>query len=85
MDSQDGGRSSHGGAKPPTAQAAVEEAVGFVLKAVNGKREHTPPLSASSTVYPFEIAVQGGGGRGSGLHQTVKKLLQHAAPPPVLG
>lgn len=64
--------------------AELEECVEAIVAAVNKKKDHIPPVVSSQAVtFPFEIAIRGEGGRHFGL-DTVKRLLMHTQPPPVL-
>ncbi|KAI8466879.1 MAG: hypothetical protein J3K34DRAFT_432293 [Monoraphidium minutum] len=66
-------------------QAAVEGLVTGVVRRVNDKRAHIPPVVSASTVtFPFDIAMSGGSRSSFGL-SAVRKMLTSATPPPVLG
>lgn len=61
-------------------KGAVERSVFFVLSAVNDKREHIPPVSATSSgavSHPFEIGLPGDATTGVAL----KRLVTSARPP----
>lgn len=65
-------------------QASIEELIAFVVRCVNDKRDHIPPVvSASAITFPFDITFSGGNRSVFGLH-AVKKMLLQATPPPVL-
>lgn len=66
-------------------QSAVEGLVATVVRHVNDKRHHIPPVVSSSTVtFPFDISLHGGPRSSFGLN-AVRKMLTSATPPPVLG
>ncbi|KAG2434954.1 hypothetical protein HYH02_012150 [Chlamydomonas schloesseri] len=72
-------------------QAALEEQLAFVVRCVNDRRDHIPPvLSASAVTFPFDITFSGSSARSSasaslqGSLQAVGKMLLKATPPPVL-
>ncbi|PNH05976.1 hypothetical protein TSOC_007723 [Tetrabaena socialis] len=70
------------------AESALEEQLGFVVRCVNDRRDHIPPvLSAAAVTFPFDITFTGSQARGSlqGGLQAVGKMLLKATPPPVLG
>ncbi|EIE19548.1 DUF1649-domain-containing protein [Coccomyxa subellipsoidea C-169] len=81
-------------------QEAVEQVMTLIIRAVNEKKDHIPPVtSAAVLTFPFEITVAGrhdaqrhlmgvaccrrDGNIGYGL-ETMKRLLMHTSPPPVL-
>lgn len=66
------------------AQRALEELMTLVVRFVNDKKDHIPPVVSSSTItFPFEISISGGPRSAFGL-QVVKRMLLHTSPPPVL-
>ncbi|KAL4419641.1 hypothetical protein ABPG77_008582 [Micractinium sp. CCAP 211/92] len=66
------------------AQAAIEECLTSVVRHVNEKRDHIPPVvSGSAVTFPFAITVAGDSGAGFGL-DVVRRMLQHTNPPSVL-
>ncbi|GLC42779.1 hypothetical protein PLESTB_001417200 [Pleodorina starrii] len=75
-------------ARQARLQSALEEQLGIVVRRVNDRRDHIPPvLSASAVTFPFDISISGSSTRGSlqGGLQAVGKMLMKATPPPVLG
>jgi len=65
-------------------QAALEELLTAIVRIVNDKKEHIPPVvSANTLTFPFDISVLGEGGSNFGL-DSVRRLLMQASPPPVL-
>ena len=61
-------------------KAVVESNVFYILRAVNDKREHIPPVSATSSgavSHPFEIGLPGDATTGAAL----KRLVTSARPP----
>lgn len=65
-------------------QAALEECLTAVVRHVNEKRDHIPPVvSASAVTFPFDITVAGDSAPGFGL-DIVRRMLQHTNPPSVL-
>ncbi|EFJ47979.1 hypothetical protein VOLCADRAFT_117751 [Volvox carteri f. nagariensis] len=67
---------------------ALEEQLAIVVRRVNDRRDHIPPvLSPSAVTFPFDITFSGSSTRGSlqGGLQAVGKMLMKATPPPVLG
>lgn len=66
-------------------QAALEGLLSEVVRCVNDKRAHIPPVVSSSPCsFPFDISISGGS-RGSLGLGTVKRMLLHGSPPAVLG
>jgi autophagy-related protein 101 len=63
-------------------QATLQHALGEVLRMVNEKRDHIPPLSSlTSPCFPFDIVGSGGSKTGFGANiQAVKKILQTTPP-----
>ncbi|KXZ47205.1 hypothetical protein GPECTOR_37g211 [Gonium pectorale] len=75
-------------ARAARLQSALEEQLALVVRRVNDRRDHLPPvLNASATTFPFDITFSGSAPRGSlqGGLQAVGKMLLKATPPPVLG
>ncbi|KAK9803935.1 hypothetical protein WJX72_006313 [[Myrmecia] bisecta] len=65
-------------------QAAVEELMDQIIRTVNDKKDHVPPVVSASTVtFPFDVTIAGEGGLSFGL-DSVKRMLMQTAPPPVL-
>lgn len=65
-------------------QAAIEEGLTCIVRAVNDKRDHIPPVvSASAVTFPFDIQVAGDSGSVFSLG-VVKRMLQSTNPPSVL-
>jgi hypothetical protein len=63
-------------------QAAVEELLTIVVRTVNDKKEHIPPVvSAKVVTFPFDIIIVGEPGSSFGLDM-VKRMLMHTSPPP---
>lgn len=64
-------------------RSAVEQSIFFILRAVNDKREHIPPVSAAAVgaiSHPFEIGLPSD---ASGT-LALKRLVTSARPPAVL-
>ncbi|GFR42788.1 hypothetical protein Agub_g3751 [Astrephomene gubernaculifera] len=75
-------------ARAARLQAALEEQLALVVRRVNDRRDHLPPvLSSAAVTFPFDITFSGSSTRGSlqGGLQAVGKMLLKATPPPVLG
>ncbi|GIL84135.1 hypothetical protein Vretimale_11086 [Volvox reticuliferus] len=75
-------------ARQARLQSALEEQLTLVVRRVNDRRDHIPPvLSTSAVTFPFDITFSGTSTRGSlqGGLQAVGKMLMKATPPPVLG
>eukprot|EP00877_Chromochloris_zofingiensis_P011959 jgi/Chrzof1/7016/Cz02g07220.t1 len=65
-------------------QGSVEELLTAIVRSVNDKKDHIPPVVSASTItFPFDISISGGSRSSFGLN-TVKRMLLHASPPPVL-
>ena len=72
------------GARRARVQAALEEALLAVVRAVNERRDHIPPVTSGSAVtFPFDVSVEGEGGSVFGL-DVVKRMLLQSNPPSVL-
>jgi autophagy-related protein 101 len=69
------------GAVASSLKGAVERSVFYILRAVNDKKEHIPPVSATSSgavSHPFEIGLPGDAGT-TGV--ALKRLVTSARPP----
>lgn len=66
-------------------QSALEDSIRSIVRAVNEKRDHIPPvLSSSPLTFPFEITISGEGSSVFNSLDTVRRMLQHTSPPSVL-
>ena len=64
--------------------AAIQEALDTVLRAVNEKKEHIPPVVSSDIVtFPFDISISCADDSSFGL-DTIKNFLVQTAPPSML-
>ncbi|GBF95769.1 hypothetical protein Rsub_08205 [Raphidocelis subcapitata] len=73
------------GVRQARLQSAVEGLLAAVVRAVNDKRHHIPPVVSSSTLtFPFDVSMSGGSRSAFGL-SAVRRMLSSATPPPVLG
>ncbi|PNW80906.1 hypothetical protein CHLRE_07g334700v5 [Chlamydomonas reinhardtii] len=86
-----GAQGARASSRQARMQAALEEQLAFVVRCVNDRRDHIPPvLSASAVTFPFDITFSGSSARSSasaslqGSLQAVGKMLLKATPPPVL-
>lgn len=65
-------------------QSALEDLLLTVVRIVNEKKEHIPPVvSANTLTFPFDISVAGEYGSSFGF-ETVRRIIMQASPPPVL-
>ncbi|KAG1679613.1 hypothetical protein FOA52_006130 [Chlamydomonas sp. UWO 241] len=86
--SSGGGGIGGDGASPlhVRAEAGLSAAQAEVVRFVNERRDHIPPVaSASAVTFPFDITMSGGSKTAfeAKLHE-VKKMVLQAAPPPML-
>lgn len=71
-------------ARAARLQSALEDRLQAIVKTVNSRREHIPPVVSAATVtFPFDISIAEEGGMPFGL-DAMKRLLMQTAPPPVL-
>lgn len=65
-------------------QTAVEDRLTLIVRTVNDRKDHIPPVvSPSAVTFPFDISITGEGGLSSTI-ESVKRMLMHGSPPPVL-
>lgn len=65
-------------------QAALEDMLTLIIRSVNDRKDHIPPVTSSSIVtYPFDVHMDIGGSKFLPLN-TVKRMLMQATPPPML-
>ncbi|KAI3426852.1 hypothetical protein D9Q98_006798 [Chlorella vulgaris] len=65
-------------------QAAIEEGLTGIVRQVNDKRDHIPPVvSASAVTFPFDLQVAGDSASVFNLG-AVRRMLQSTTPPSVL-
>ncbi|GAB4818701.1 hypothetical protein N2152v2_005747 [Parachlorella kessleri] len=65
-------------------QESLEECITTIVKTVNERRDHIPPVvSGAAATFPFDITVAGESGSVFGL-DVVKRMLLHSNPPSVL-
>lgn len=67
-------------------QASLKQAQAEVLRCVNEKRDHIPPIASTSAVtFPFDITMAGvSKSMFSANVQAMKKMLLQTTPPPML-
>lgn len=65
-------------------QSAIEEMLMLIVRTVNDRKDHIPPVTSSSLVtYPFDVHMDVGSSRFLPLN-TMKRMLLQATPPTML-